>query len=112
MDYTLLTLSLLGLLGIMIHNLIKLNEINRKNEGTVNLIKYWKLERFSIALSVCVIVVALIARTEIKQLERVGNWLGLAFVATGYMAQSIVVSFGNRAQKYLDKQVENKPEQP
>lgn len=104
MDYKLITLALLGFLGILIHNLKNLNEINRKNDGTVNLFKYWKLERFSILLSICLIGVCLLARTEIKQLREVGNWLGMAFVAIGYMAQSIVVSFGNKAQKYLDNQ--------
>ncbi len=105
MNYTLLTLAALGLFGIMIHNLVKLNEINRKSEGTINMLKYWKIERFSILLSVCVVAVALLARTEIAQLREVGNWLGLAFVALGYMAQSIVVSFGNKAQKYIDEKI-------
>ena len=83
MNYTVLTLGLLGLLGILIHNLKNLNDINRQNNGAVNLWKYWGIEKFSIMLSVCVLVVCLIARTEIKQLREIGNWLGLAFVAIG-----------------------------
>jgi hypothetical protein len=104
MNYTLGMLAALGVLGILIHNLVKLNEINRAADGEINLWKYYKLERFSILLSCCVIVVALIARTEIKQLESAGKWLGLAFTGIGYMAQSIVISFMGRAQKFMDKQ--------
>lgn len=102
MDYTLFTLAALGLFGILIHNLVKLNSINREAKGEINLFQYFKIERFSLLLSICVVAVCLIVRTEVKQLELIGNWLGLAFVAIGYMAQSIVVSFSNKAQKYLD----------
>ena len=56
----------------------------------------------------CVVTVCLIVRTEVKQLESVGNWLGLAFVAIGYMAQSMVVSFSSKAQTFID----NKNGQP
>lgn len=102
MIYTTITLAALGLLGILIHNLMKLNNLNREAKGEINIFKYWKLERFSIILSVCVVGVALIARSEIKQLESIGNWLGLSFVAIGYMAQSIVVSFSGKAQRYIE----------
>ena len=105
MTYTTVVLALLGLLGIIIHNLINLNKINRENEGTVNLFKYWKLERFSLALSICVLIVFLIARIEVKQLEAVGKWLGLSFVAIGYMAQSIVIAFEGKTQKFLDNDI-------
>jgi hypothetical protein len=119
MEYTLPILAAFGVLGILIHNLIKLNEINRAADGNINLWKYYKLERFSIALSCCVITVALIARTEISQLESVGKWLGLAFTTAGYMAQSIVITFMGRAKKFMEVQdqkdtpdKEYKPDQP
>lgn len=102
MNYTVVTLGALGVMGIILHNLIKLNDINRANDGNINILKYWRLERFTIMISFIVVIVALIARTEIKALEQVGKWLGLAFVAIGYMAQSIVVKFMGKAQKYVD----------
>lgn len=102
MDYTVLTLGGLGLLGILIHNLVKLNNINRASDGNINLWKYLRVEIFSILISVCVVVVALIARNEVRQLQQVGSWLGLSFVAIGYMAQSIVVSFMGKAQKIIE----------
>lgn len=102
MDYTIVTLSALGLFGTLIHNLIKLNTLNREQKGEINIFKYWKIERFSIILSVCVVAVCLIVRGEVKQLESIGKWLGLAFVAIGYMAQSIVVSFSGRAQRFIE----------
>jgi len=108
MDYTNLTLAGLGIVGILLHNLIKLNDINRANDGNVNIWKYWRLERFSILISVIVVGACLVARAEIKQLEQVGKWLGLSFIAIGYMAQSIVVKFMGRAQKYVEDTT-NKP---
>lgn len=106
MNYTVLTLAALGMFGILLNNLMKLNTINRVNDGTINLLKYWKIERFSILLSMCLIAIVLIARTEIKQLREIGNWLGLGVAAIGYMAQSIITTFSGKAQKYLDKQSE------
>lgn len=104
MDYTVLTLFALGLFGILIHNLVKMNDINKASNGILNYQKYFGLEKFSIALSVCVVVVALIVRTEIAQLEQVGKWLGVAFVAIGYTSQSLIVAFMGKAQKFLDNQ--------
>lgn len=101
MDYTLITLAGFGILGIFIHNLKNLNTLNRKSEGELNLVKYLKLEIYAILLSISVLTVALIAQQEIKQLEAVGKWLGLSFVAIGYMAQSIVISFAGRAETFL-----------
>ena len=90
------------MLGVLIHNFVKLDGINRKADGKVNLLKYLSIERFSILISICVIVVLLLVKEEIKQLENAGNLLGLGFVTAGYMAQSIVVSFMGKAQKYVD----------
>ena len=112
MDYTIVTLSALGLFGILIHNLVKLNTLNREQKGEINIFKYWKLERFSIILSVCVVSVCLIVRTEVKQLESIGKWLGLAFVAIGYMAQSIVVSFSGRAQRFIESKANDDADSP
>jgi hypothetical protein len=107
MTYTVLTLALLGLFGILIHNLMKLNSLNRKYDGHLNFGRYLALERFSILISVCVVAVALLVRSEIKELEIAGNYLGFAFVAIGYMAQSIVTAFGSKAEKMIDKLNDN-----
>ena len=110
MDYTQLTLFGMGMLGILTHNLIKMDSINRKSKGELNFTHYLRIERFSILISVCVVGIALVAKHEIKQLESVGKILGLAFVAIGYMAQSILVSYMGRAENFLDvneKKVDN-----
>lgn len=107
MDYTSLTLSIAlcltsGLFGIFVHNLIKLDKINRKAQGELNLGQYLKLERFAIMLSISVVVVAIIAQQEIKALEIVGKALILSYFAIGYAAQSIVVSYMGRAENFLN----------
>ena len=99
-------LASLGGFGILIHNLKNLNSLNRKSEGNLSLVQYFKLEVYSILLSISVVAVALIAQQEIRQLEIVGNYLGLAFVAIGYMAQSIVVSFAGKAEKFIKEKEE------
>ncbi len=109
MTYTNVTLAVFGVAGILLHNLIKLNDINRANDGKVNLGKYLQLERFTLLISGIVIAIAVVARNEITQLEQVGKWLGLGFLAFGYMAQSIVVKLMGRAQKYLDDTTKNEP---
>lgn len=102
MNYTPLILGVLGLFGILIHNLVKLNSINRKAKGNLNFGEYLRIEMFSIMISVCVVIVALIAQQEIKQLQAVSQYLGLSFVAIGYMAQSLVIQFIGKAQKLID----------
>lgn len=102
MNYTSLVLFGLGLFGVLLHNLVKMNEINRKYDGNISFHKYFQLERFSIAISVCIVCVGLLIRNEVKQLEAVGNWLGLSFVTLGYMAQSILAAYMGKAEKTLN----------
>jgi len=51
-----------------------------------------------------VVVVVLIAKHEVKQLEQVKAWLGLFFVFTGYAAQSLVYAVLGKAEKKLNDQ--------
>lgn len=103
MNYTPFVLLLLNAFGILIHNLMKMDEINKKSVGNFKLKEYLKIEKFSIILSLCFGIVCVITSQEIKQLEQLGKWLGLAFVAIGYMAQSLVIKFGGKAQNLIDK---------
>ena len=102
MNYTPLVLFAFAVLGILMHNLIKMDEINRENNGEFNFLKYLKVEKFSILVSLCVAIVCVMASQEIKQLHDVGNWLGLAFVAIGYMAQSMLVKYMGKAEKIVN----------
>jgi hypothetical protein len=102
MNYTNYILLALGLFGILIHNLIKIDKVNRESDGEIKWRRFFRLEWPSITLSVCVVIVCLIAKHEVKKLEAVGEWLGLSFVAIGYMAQSIVYKFLGKAEKRLN----------
>ena len=110
MNYTTTFLFALGILGILLHNLVELNKLNKASKGTLNIRQYLKLEAFSIAISVIVIIVALIVREEVKQLDIVGKWLGLAFMAIGYMGQSLLVFVMRKANKVIDKEEPKKDE--
>lgn len=103
MSYQIFTLLACGIFGILVHNLMKIEAINRKENGNFKLGPFFKLEWPSIAISLCVCIVALIARTEIRQLRELGNYLMLGFFAIGYMAQSIVYHFMGKAEKKLNQ---------
>ena len=102
MNYTPLVLFGLGLLGVLLHNLVKMDQINRKYDGLLNFRKYFMLERFSITISVCIVIVGLLIRSEVKQLESVGKWLGVSFFTLGYMAQSILAAYMGKAEKTVN----------
>jgi len=101
MNYTPIVLFLLGVLGVLLHNLVELNKLNKAQKGNFKIKDYLKLEVFSIAISFVVVICAVIASQEIKQLEQVGKWLGLAFVAIGYMGQSLLIFVMGKAQKTI-----------
>ena len=103
MNYTHLTLFALGILGILLHNLVELNKLNRASKGVLSIRQYLRLERFSILISVIVVAVASIIKTEITQLEVAGKWLGLAFMSIGYMGQSLLIFVMGKASKAIDK---------
>jgi hypothetical protein len=103
MNYTNLTLFGLGLLGILLHNLVELNKLNKASAGNLNIKQYLKLEKYSIFICVIVVAVSLIIKYEIKQLEAVSKWLGLAFIAIGYTGQSLLIAVIGKASKVIDK---------
>jgi len=101
MNYSTLVLASLGLIGVLLHNLVNINEINKDpNKGNFSFVAYWKKEWASIAISAIVSLVAAYLKSEIKQLEE-AKWLGLGFIAIGYMAQSVLVSFMGKASKII-----------
>lgn len=102
-NYTPFVLWALGMLGVLLHNLMQMNKINRASDGNINLKKYFQTEIFSILISCVVVVVAVIVSQEIKQLEQVGKWLGVGFMAIGYMGQSLLISVMGKANKVIDK---------
>lgn len=102
MNYTNIVLMLLGMLGILLHNLIEMNKINRANSGNINISNYLKTERFTIMISLIVVFVAILVKQEIKQIEQAGKWMGIAFVAIGYMGQSLLIFAMGKAGKVID----------
>ena len=107
-NYTPIVLFLLGVLGVLLHNLVELNKLNKAQKGELKIKDYLKLEVFSISISFVVVLCAVIASQEIKQLEQVGKWLGLAFVTIGYMGQSLLIFVMGKASKTIGNDQENK----
>lgn len=103
MNYTELTLFLLGIVGILLHNLVELNKLNRACAGKIKIREYLRLERFSILISVIMVAGCLLIKHEIAQLEAAGKWIGLAFISIGYMGQSLLIFVMGKASKAIDK---------
>lgn len=101
MEYTNLLLFASGFGGILIHNLVKIGKINKATGGNFKFTPFIRLEWPSIALSLCVVIVCLIAKQEIKQLEQASKFLALFFVFTGYASQSLVYGILGKAEKKL-----------
>lgn len=106
MTYTPIVLMILGLTGILLHNLVKLDSLNRLNGGTVNMRKYISMERFTIGINAILVIVAAIwLDSEYHYyLTSVGmeKVAGAGFIAFGYLGQSLLVKFIGRAQKKID----------
>jgi hypothetical protein len=103
MNYTELMLIGIGGLGILCHNLVKMNSLNKRANGNFNYAQYIALEKFSIILSIIVVIAASILSQEIKDLANAGKYLGFGMFTVGYFAQSILVTAMGKAQKHLDK---------
>jgi len=115
MNYTNVVLFGLGMLGVLLHNLIELNKLNRAHAGNIKIMEYLKIERFTIFISIIVVGVALLIKQEITQLEAVGKWLGVAFVAIGYMGQSLLIFTMGKANKVIsanENNTDNNPNTP
>lgn len=103
MNYNDIYLIALGMLGVLLHNLVELNKLNKASVGNLSISKYLRLERFSIAISVIVVIVCVMIKHEITQLEAAGKWIGLAFISIGYMGQSLLIFVMGKASKAIDK---------
>lgn len=108
MNYTNFVLFMLGMLGILMHNFMKMDSINKQYEGGFKLIKYIAIERFSILLSICVVVCAIIVKSEVKKLDMVGEYIGIGFIAIGYMAQSILTKYMGKVDNHIDQKTKYK----
>ncbi len=108
MNYNDVTLLGLGLLGVLLHSLVKINSI-KKSGKDISFQAYLSDEWASMLISVLVVVVALVCKNDVKQLEDAGKWLGLGFTTLGYMGQSVLVAFMGKAEKRLNQLTGEEP---
>jgi len=108
MTYTPFILGLLGIVGILFHNLVQLAKINKATNGNANLPKYWKLEKYTILIALLMVGVSILVIEELSNIEYFSNWKGIGFVAIGYMGQSLLVFVMGKAEKKIGK--DDKPE--
>lgn len=105
--YTHLTLLAFGILGVLLHNLVKMNGIKQANpNGDLNFPKYMKMEWINILIAILVVIGLVWTSQEVKELANAGKWLGLGFIAAGYLAQSLLIAFMGKAQKVIDQKTQ------
>lgn len=107
MTYTPLYLFGLGLFGVLFHNLIKLNSINRKNKGVVNWREYFALERFTILISLFFVAFVVLIKSEVAGVELINKWVGAFFGMIGYLAQSLIVAFTSKTEEVIKDRINN-----
>jgi hypothetical protein len=105
MTNTMFFLFCTGIIGMILHFLIKLDSLNRICDGEVNWKRFFLLERFSILISLFVVLAAVLLSQEIRQLELAGKWLGLGMLSIGYTSQSLLVKVMNKIQSYTNDQI-------
>jgi hypothetical protein len=104
MQYNDLILFVFGLGGVLIHNLIKINEL--KKNGQFKAVDYFSMEWASISISLIIVSLCIAGKHEVAQLEQAGKWMGFAFTAIGYMGQSLFVKFMGKAEKVIGDKTE------
>jgi len=100
MAYKDLSLILLGVAGILLHSLVKISQLKKEGKS-FNRRKYFENEWPTMCISLLMVVIANYCKHEVKKLDIAGNYLGLGFVALGYMGQSILITFIGTAQKKI-----------
>lgn len=112
MQYTNLMLLGFGILGMLLYILRKVKKINDASVGNFNFGHFLKLEWPSILSSLIVIIICIIAKTEVARLEAVSEYLGLGFVFIGYGGQSWIYSYLGKAEKKLNITEEDNTPKP
>jgi len=99
MNYNDIILFAFGMGGVLIHNLVKIQELKKTNQFKAH--TYFGMEWPSICISLILVLLAIAGKHEVSQLEQAGKWLGLAFTTIGYMGQSLFIKLMGRANKTL-----------
>ncbi len=95
-----LLLLLLGMLGVLVHALMKISKLKKTNEFKTA--DYFGSEWPTMMLNVVIVVIALLIKHEyMPELEKAGIKVGLGIVALGYSGQSIFTMIFDRFEKKL-----------
>lgn len=112
MNYNDFTLLGLGILGILLHGLFNINKLKKTKlpDGKMYDFKigeYFSMEWASIGTSLVMVIIVIMIKSEVKQLQDAGKWLGLGVASIGFMSQSILASVMTKVQNKLGIKDEN-----
>ena len=94
--------GLLGMIGIMCHNLMKMDSLNRKDGAEFTVWKYLLKERFSILLSIFAVTGYVLAHKELVQIEQINSKQLISAFVFGLGAQSIIVWVNDKRKQFFD----------
>ena len=103
MNITNLTLFGFGILGVLLHNLVEINKLNKDpNKQNFTISSYLKTEWAAISISVLLVCGMILGKTYVEKLEQLKEWLGVVVFTAGYMGQSLLIAIMGKAQKVTD----------
>jgi hypothetical protein len=112
MNYTPIAYFIISVFGVLTHNLVEMNKLNRAQQGNFSLKDYIKMERFSILISLVMAGLSSFASTEIKELDLIKKYNLFAFGSCiffflmGFFGQSILIFMTGKANKLVNKENE------
>jgi len=95
-------LFLMGFAGVVLHLLMKMDDVNKQSPGKINFKSFLVMEWIPTLISIIVVSVLIPFSQKIATIQQIGDWAGLAYIAIGYMGQSILYKFMKKADKLTD----------
>lgn len=94
-------LATMGFLGVLAQAFKKMNELNRRNNGDFSFNQYLKIERFSLGMSLIVVVASVLFIYMVPELQKAGKWLVGGQFSIGWFGQSGLEFLMGQAKKHI-----------
>lgn len=95
-------------LGALSHLFFKIAKVNKASDGNFNAARFFAIEWPYIGMSICAMIILLIAQGNVARLQIagrvVGDWMYLAFAIFGWASDSLMYNIGGRAESIIRKE--------
>lgn len=101
----------MGMIGVLVHNLIQVDKRNKSGKR-FDILAYYRTEWASVVLSILLVVGAVIAKDEIKSIKAgsivMGDYFAIFMALWGYSGQSLFLKFVRFATKLYTGNINEK----